>query len=60
MRQDDIVQFLQVIDTELALHVAAWERLDLYLIGRSALILQYGLDLAVSHTARPAPGRPTG
>jgi len=46
MRQDEILQFLQAIDAELALHVAEGERLDLYLIGRSALILRYGLDLA--------------
>jgi len=46
MRRDEIVQFLQAIDAELALHVAEGERLDLYLIGRSALILRYGLDLA--------------
>jgi len=46
MRRDEIVQFLQAIDAELALHVAHGERLDLYLIGRSAPILRYGLDLA--------------
>jgi len=46
MRRDEIVQFLQAIDAELVLHVAEGERLDLHLIGRSALILRYGLDLA--------------
>jgi Nucleotidyltransferase of unknown function (DUF6036) len=46
VKQDEILQFLQAIDAELALHVAEGERLDLYLIGRSALILRYGLDLA--------------
>ncbi len=46
MRRDEIVQFLQAIDAELALHITHGERLDLYLIGRSAPILRYGLDLA--------------
>ncbi len=46
MKQDEILQFLQTIDVELALHASAGERLDLYLIGRSALILRYGLNLA--------------
>ncbi len=45
-RRDEIVQFLQAIDAELALHITHGERLDLYLIGRSAPILRYGLDLA--------------
>ncbi len=46
MKQDEILGFLQAIDEELAVRAAEGERLDLYLIGRSALILRYGVDLA--------------
>jgi hypothetical protein len=46
MGRDEIFAFLEAIDTELVAHVGEGERLDLYLIGRSALIVRYGLDLA--------------
>lgn len=46
MEKSQIVQFLEALDTELALHTREGEHLDLYLIGRSALIVRYGLNLA--------------
>jgi hypothetical protein len=46
MRPDDIIRFLEAIDTELELQTAAGQKLDLCLIGRSALIVRFGLDLA--------------
>jgi Nucleotidyltransferase of unknown function (DUF6036) len=46
MGRDEILGFLEAIDAELVGHAQEGERLDLYLIGRSALILRYGLDLA--------------
>jgi hypothetical protein len=46
MQTSQIVQFLEAIDTELARHAKEGERLDLQLIGRSALIVRYGLTLA--------------
>ena len=45
MRSDEILRFLEAIDAELVEHAEEGERLDLYLIGRSALILRYGLDI---------------
>jgi hypothetical protein len=44
--RDEILGFLEAIDAELVKHAKEGERLDLYLIGRSALILRYGLNLA--------------
>lgn len=46
MKCDEILDFLQAIDAELLKHAKEQETLDLYLIGRSALILRYGLNLA--------------
>ena len=46
MEKSRIVQFLGALDAELAQHGRAGERLDCYLIGRSALIVRYRLDLA--------------
>jgi hypothetical protein len=45
MAAEDILGFLTAIDTELAQHARECEILDLYLIGRSALILGYGVQL---------------
>jgi hypothetical protein len=42
---DGVFAFLGVVDDELARHAGEGETLDLYLIGRSALILGYGLRL---------------
>ena len=46
MQQGDILQFLQALDAALVEYAQPGERLDLYLIGRSALVLRYGLSLA--------------
>jgi hypothetical protein len=46
MERNEILDFLQAIDGELVKEAKAGERLDLYLIGRSALIVRYGLNLA--------------
>jgi hypothetical protein len=45
MNNSEILRFLKAIDTELAGHAKKGEILDLYLIGRSALILEFGLSL---------------
>jgi hypothetical protein len=45
MGSDEILRFLEAIDAELVEHAREGERLDLYLIGRSALILRYGLNI---------------
>jgi Nucleotidyltransferase of unknown function (DUF6036) len=45
MGRDEILAFLEAIDAELVGHAREGERLDLYLIGRSALILRYGLNI---------------
>ena len=45
MVNNDILDFLKAIDTELVKHAQPGETLDLYLIGRSALILGYGVSL---------------
>jgi hypothetical protein len=42
---DDLFVFLSAVDDELRRHAAGGETLDLHLIGRSALILGYGLRL---------------
>jgi hypothetical protein len=46
MEQSKVWQFLQALDAALVEHAQEGERLDLYLIGRSALVLRYGLPLA--------------
>jgi hypothetical protein len=46
MDRGEIVRFLKAIDEELAEHAGQGERLDLYLLGRAALIVRYGLSLA--------------
>jgi hypothetical protein len=46
MEKNHIVDFLKAIDGELTQHAAEGERLDLQLIGRSALIIRYGVVLA--------------
>lgn len=46
MKKNSVLQFLQAIDDELAKHAGAGERLDVYVMGRAALILRYGLTLA--------------
>jgi hypothetical protein len=45
MQSDEILDFFKALDEELAHHAKEGETLELYLIGRSALILSYGLDL---------------
>jgi hypothetical protein len=44
MRSDEILDFFKALDEELARHAKDGETLELYVIGRSALILSYGLD----------------
>jgi hypothetical protein len=46
MGKSEIERFLHAIDDELERFARPGERLDLYLLGRSALILRYGLALA--------------
>ena len=46
MGRDEILGFLEAIDVELVNHAGEGETIDLYLIGRSALILRYGLNLS--------------
>jgi hypothetical protein len=46
MKSDEILSFLKAIDSELVEHAKEGEILDLYLIGRSALIVRFGLNLA--------------
>lgn len=45
MAGDEILAFLGAIDAELARHAEPGELLDLHLLGRSALILGYGVRL---------------
>jgi Nucleotidyltransferase of unknown function (DUF6036) len=45
MAAEGMLGFLKAIDDELARHADEGETLELYLIGRSALILGYGLRL---------------
>ena len=45
MDGEPILAFLEAVDEELARHAAERETLDLDLLGRSALILGYGLRL---------------
>ncbi len=46
MKCEEILDFLKAIDSELVQHAKDGEILDLYLIGRSALIVRFGLNLA--------------
>lgn len=46
MEKSEIVRFLEAIDAALAPFAGQGERLDLYLLGRAALILRFGLRLA--------------
>jgi hypothetical protein len=46
MKPSDVLQFLHALDAALVEYAPEGERLDLYLIGRSALILRYELTLA--------------
>jgi hypothetical protein len=46
VEKSEIVQFLEALDTALVPYARQGERLDLHLIGRSALIVRYGLSLA--------------
>jgi hypothetical protein len=49
MQSNEILEFLRAIDAELTQHAEEGETLDLYLIGRSALVLGYGVNLATNH-----------
>ena len=56
MGRDEILAFLEAIDAELVTHAGEGERLDFYLIGRSALILRYGLNIGdEGRRHRPLP-----
>ena len=44
MRSEEILDFFSALDEELARHAKEGETLELYVIGRSALILSYGLN----------------
>ena len=46
MKRDEILGFLEAVDAELSQHVRDGETVNLYLIGRSALILRFDLNLA--------------
>lgn len=45
LEDHDLLRFLRAIDAELVHHAKEGETLDLHLLGRSALILGYGLSL---------------
>jgi hypothetical protein len=45
MGNDDLLRFLHAIDAGLAGHAAGGEIVELHLLGRSALILGYGLEV---------------
>lgn len=45
MGSNAILRFLEAVDAALVEHAEEGERLDLHLIGRSALILRYGLNI---------------
>lgn len=45
MGAEEVLAFLGAVDAELARHAGPGETLDLHLLGRSALILAYGLGL---------------
>jgi hypothetical protein len=52
MGRDEILGFLEAVDAELVKHAKEGETVALYLIGRSALILRYGLNLATKTSSR--------
>jgi hypothetical protein len=45
LEDHDLLHFLRAIDAELTMHAKEGENVDLHLLGRSALILGYGLNL---------------
>ena len=45
MQRDEVLAFLKAVDAELVKHAKPGQRLDMHLIGRSALIVRYGLNL---------------
>lgn len=45
MHKDDIIRFLEAIDADLVPHAGRGERLECYILGRSALILNCGVNL---------------
>ncbi len=45
MKHHEILQFLKTVDSELVKYADEGETLEFHLIGRSALILRYGLSL---------------
>jgi len=60
MEKSDIVRFLEAIDAELTPYAAEGERLDMYLLGRSALIVRYGLQLATKDVGIVTHGETSG
>ena len=48
MKLGELMVFLQVMDVELERHAADGEKVDFFLIGRSALVLRFGLKLATT------------
>jgi hypothetical protein len=46
MDKSEVEAFLHAVDDELVKSASAGERLDVYLLGRAALILHYGVNLA--------------
>src|SRR5262249_55925133 len=46
MERDEILDYLEAIDAELVKHAEEGESLELYLIGRAALIVRYRVSLA--------------
>jgi len=55
MDKSRVLEFLEALDAELAKHAREGERLDLYLLGRAALIVRYGLGLATKDVDVVAP-----
>ena len=55
METSQIVQFLEAVDAELVKYAREGERLDLYLLGRAAMIVRYGLNLATKDVDMVAP-----
>ena len=59
MEKNSVMLFLQAIDDELAAHATEGETLDLYLVGRAALVLRYGLTLATKDVDLVIQGNPS-
>lgn len=57
MAAEEVLAFLGAVDAELVGHAEAGEIFDLYLIGRSALILGYGLRLMTKDVDVVEPAR---